>query len=265
MGKYLGDFAVGSTIRGMFNSNQSDGTPITLAGTPVLSCYKLPGLTESVAGVTLAVDFDGKTGLHAFAVDTSADGAFYATASDFALVLTAGTVNAISVVGTEVAHFSLQNRSALRPATAGRTIVVDASGHAAIDWGAVANPTAPNVLTQTSTLVSVGTGAGQINVAGGIVPVQFPTIDLTGVVAASPAPTATAFTVTLDTPLNAGTGAADLVGRFLTFSLGGPRFPAAGVIIAPVVINTSTSVALTFATGTFGSAPVATNPVMISS
>jgi len=123
---YLGDFAAGVTVRGFFNTRKADGTPITLAGTPTLAVYKDGGTTESTTGVTLTVDFDSRTGLHLFAIDTS--DAFYASGSDFRIVITAGTVDLISVVGVKVGEFSINNRSALRPTTAGRTITVDATG-----------------------------------------------------------------------------------------------------------------------------------------
>ncbi len=111
--RYLGDIATGSTLRGSFNTRRSDGTPITISGTPALSVYKDGSTTESTAGVTLTTDFDSRTGHHLFSIDTSADGTFYSSGSDFRVVITAGTVDGISVVGTEVASFSLQNRTTL--------------------------------------------------------------------------------------------------------------------------------------------------------
>ena len=106
---YLGDFASGSTVRGKFNTRQSDGTPITLAGSPTLAVYKDSGTTESTAGITLTVDFDGRTGLHDFVVVLS--DAFYAAQSNYQVVLTAGTVDGVSVVGVKIAEFSIENRS----------------------------------------------------------------------------------------------------------------------------------------------------------
>jgi hypothetical protein len=105
---YLGDFAAGSTVRGLFNTRKADGTPITLAGTPTLGVYKDGGTTETTTGVTLTVDFDSRTGLHLFAIDTS--DAFYSTGSDFTVVISAGTVDSISVVGAVAGRFSINNR-----------------------------------------------------------------------------------------------------------------------------------------------------------
>ena len=120
----IGDFTAGKTVIVRFNTHQADGTPITLAGTPAISVYK-NSTTESTTGVSLTVDYDGRTGLHHVAVDTSADGTFYAAGNDFDLIITTGTVDSISVVGTKVGSFSLANRAALRPTTADRTLDVD--------------------------------------------------------------------------------------------------------------------------------------------
>jgi hypothetical protein len=107
--QYLGDITSGTTIRGSFNTRTAAGVPITLGGTPVLSVYKDAGTTETTTGVTLTVDFDSRTGHHVFAVVTT-DG-FYSTGSDYRVVITTGTVDGTSVVGTEVGSFSIQNRT----------------------------------------------------------------------------------------------------------------------------------------------------------
>jgi hypothetical protein len=130
--KNLGEFTPGKTIRTRFNTHEAGGAPITLAGTPAVSVYK-GSTTESTAGVTLTVDYDGRTGLHEVVVDTSADSTFYAAGSDFDIVITTGTVDSISVVGTVIGTFSLANRAGLRPTTADRTLGVDASGR--VDLG----------------------------------------------------------------------------------------------------------------------------------
>lgn len=108
--RYLGDIKEDATITGSFNTRTAAGAPITLAGTPALSVYKDSSTTESTAGITLTVDFDSRTGHHLFSIDTSAD-AFYAVGSNYRVVITTGTVDGTSVVGTEVACFSICNRS----------------------------------------------------------------------------------------------------------------------------------------------------------
>lgn len=125
---WLGEFDLSSIVYFKFTTRGTTGAPATLAGTPALSVYKTNSTTESTAGVTLTVDFDSRTGFNHVAIDTSADGTFYATATDFAVVITTGTVGGTSVVGEVVGHFTIRNRAGLKPTTAGRTLVVDASG-----------------------------------------------------------------------------------------------------------------------------------------
>lgn len=145
-----GDFTPGKTVYVSFNTHQADGTPITLAGTPACSVYKRGSTTESTAGVTLSADYDSRTGYHIVAIDTSADGTFYSAGSDFDVVVTTGTVDGISVVGTVVGSFSLSNRSALRPTTADRTLDVSAAGEAGIDWANIGSPTTTVGLSGTT-------------------------------------------------------------------------------------------------------------------
>ncbi len=106
--KNLRDFAAKQIVRGSFNSRSTSGAPITLAGTPSLVVYKNNGTTEQT-GVTLNVDFDSKTGYHIFEIDT--DDAFYQKNCDYSVVIAAGTVDSVSVVGVEVGFFSIENRT----------------------------------------------------------------------------------------------------------------------------------------------------------
>jgi len=110
--KYLGNLTEDQTIDFKFSTHQADGTPITLAGTPApaVKVYKGNATdSETATGVTLSVDFDGVTGLHNVNIDTSA-AAFYAVGSDYSVVITVGTVDGVSVVGTVLATFSIENR-----------------------------------------------------------------------------------------------------------------------------------------------------------
>ena len=172
---YVGDFAPGSTVALHFNTHTAAGTPITLAGTPAVSVYK-GSTTESTSGVSLTVDYDSRTGMHYVVVDTSADGTFYAAGNDFSVVITTGTVNGVSVVGTVVGRFSLHARSALRPTTAGRTLDVSAGGEAGLDWANIGSPTTSVALSGTtvssSQVAASVTGAvGSVtgNVGGNVV------------------------------------------------------------------------------------------------
>jgi hypothetical protein len=146
---YQGDFVVGSTVVVRFNTQDPTGAPVTLAGTPAVSVYK-NSTTQSTTGVTLSVDYDGVTGFHSVAIDTSADGTFYAAGNTFDVVITTGTVNGVSAVGDVVGTFSLENRSALMPTTTGRKLDVSAGGEAGLDWNNIGSPSTTQTLSGTT-------------------------------------------------------------------------------------------------------------------
>ena len=126
--QYLGDYAEDyATLNFKFSTHKADGTPIALAGTPAISVYKANGTTQSTAGITLSADFDSVTGLNNVLIDLIAD-AFYAVANDYQVVITTGTVDSVSVVGTVLAHFSIENRF-------NETVVSDKTGFSLSDAG----------------------------------------------------------------------------------------------------------------------------------
>ena len=149
--KHLGDFDTGTVVYGKFTTFQpSTGAAFTLGGTPALSVYKDNSVDQSTSGVSLTASFDSVTGLNHFAVDTSADGTFYAAGSFFDIVITTGTVDSVSVVGSVVASFTLRKNSALKPTTAGRTLDVSSGGEAGVDWANVGSPTTTLNLSGTT-------------------------------------------------------------------------------------------------------------------
>src|SRR6478609_4891710 len=95
---FIGDFRLGDTFDLKFTTRQISGAPFTLAGSPVISAYVGNSTTELTAGITLTVDFDSRTGLNNVRVVASG-GNGYATATNYALVITTGSVNSVSVVG----------------------------------------------------------------------------------------------------------------------------------------------------------------------
>lgn len=108
-GGNLGDYAPSAVVYGKFTTYRpSTGAAFTLGGTPALSVYKDNSTTQSTTGVTLTADFDAVTGLNHFAIDTSADGTFYSAGSNFDIVITTGTVDSVSVVGTVVGSFTIR-------------------------------------------------------------------------------------------------------------------------------------------------------------
>jgi hypothetical protein len=109
------------------------------------------------------------TGLNNVRVEATG-GNGYATATNYALVLTAGTVDSVSVAGYVVGHFSIENRSALMPTTAARTLDVSADGDAEANvtkWlgTAAATPTVAGV-PEVDVTHWIGTAAATPTTAG---------------------------------------------------------------------------------------------------
>jgi hypothetical protein len=103
------DIALGEFYDSKFCTVNTSGVPTTLAGSPVVSAYPDNGTTELTAGITLTVDFDGRTGLHnVHVVATEANG--YAPNTKYILVITTGTVGGSSVVGYVIGEFTVQNK-----------------------------------------------------------------------------------------------------------------------------------------------------------
>jgi hypothetical protein len=166
---YLGDFRLGDTFDTKFTTVATTGAPTTLAGTPVISAYVGNSVTESTTGITLSVDFDGRTGMHNVrVVATSGNG--YATASDYQLVITTGTVGGTSVVGYVIGEFSIEHRSALMPTTAARTLDISAGGEAGLDWANIGSKTTVNDLSSTtiSTSQAVASVSGAVGSVTGL-------------------------------------------------------------------------------------------------
>lgn len=105
---YLGDIPSQQNLDFCFTSVNSSGVPTTLSGSPAISVYKGNSTTQTTVGVTLDVDHDSVTGLNHVRIATT--DVFYATGSDFHVIITAGTVGGSSVVGYRVAEFSIENR-----------------------------------------------------------------------------------------------------------------------------------------------------------
>lgn len=128
----LGDYAPASIIDLHFPTHKADGTPIILAGSPAISVYKSNSATQSTAGVTLDANFDSVTGLNHVRIDTSADGTFYAAGGDYSVVLTAGTVDSVSVVGQVVGRFTLGRGVNIKYVNG---VAVTGTGAAGNRWG----------------------------------------------------------------------------------------------------------------------------------
>ncbi len=174
MSKHLGDFDASAVIYGKFSTYQpSTGATFTLAGSPAVAIYKDASTTESTSGVTLTPNFDSVVGLNHVAIDTSSDGSFYSAGSFFEAVLTSGTVDSINVGGSSVLGFTIRKNSSLKPATAGRTLVVDSSGLGdanTVKLGPSGSGTAQTARDiGANVLLSSGTGTGQLSITSGVV------------------------------------------------------------------------------------------------
>lgn len=132
--RQLGSIIAGSTFDFKFSTYDTDGAPITLAGTPAISVYKDNSTTQTTTGVTLTTDFDSVTGLHNVRIVTT--DSFYAGGSNFQVVITTGTVDSISVVGTVLAEFSIDAsyHSGTAQAGAASSITLSASASATDDF-----------------------------------------------------------------------------------------------------------------------------------
>lgn len=101
------DINLGDTVDFKFTTRRfSTGAPFTLAGTPAVSAYVGNSTTQITAGITLSVDFDSVTGLNNARVVASSGNGF-ALADHVELVITAGTVDSVSVVGEVIGSFAI--------------------------------------------------------------------------------------------------------------------------------------------------------------
>jgi hypothetical protein len=143
------DYALETTFDIKFTTRRfTTGVPFALAS-GVISAYPGNSITQITAGITLTADFDGVVGLNNIrVVATAANG--YATNTNYALVITTGTVDSVSVVGEVVGEFSIEAQSPLRPTVAARTLDVSVGGEAGLDWANIGSPTTAQNLSATN-------------------------------------------------------------------------------------------------------------------
>ncbi len=155
--KYLGDYIDNDTIYIYFTTNDGSGgavAPSTAFEAADVVIYKNNSATQKATtnGITMTSPFDSVVGLHLIAIDTSndtGDAGFWAAGNDYSAILKPDeTVDSQTVVHP-LGQFSIENRSALRPTTAGRTLDVSAGGEAGLDWANVGSPTTAVDLSAT--------------------------------------------------------------------------------------------------------------------
>lgn len=175
---YQGDIRLGATIEFTFTTRRfSTGAPYALAGTPSIEAYQTGSSTPITAGVTLTTNYNSVTGLNHVSI-AATEGNGFATAKDVSVVIAAGTVDSVSVVGETIGSFSIENRSAVMPTTPGRTLDISAGGEAGVDWANVGSPTTTVNLSATTvgsvtatvnaTLVSTGLDAISTTAPAGV-------------------------------------------------------------------------------------------------
>lgn len=158
--KYLGDYVKGSIIDFKFSTQTTAGAPVTFNASPAVSVYKANDTTETPAGVTLTVDFDGKPGCHHVRIDTTADPSIYDSGNDFQVVITGGEVDGIGVTGAVLAIFSIENRF-----DAAETLIVNKGTAQAGAFGditlASGASSTDDYYNDAVVVTTGGTGAGQ--------------------------------------------------------------------------------------------------------
>lgn len=116
--QYIGDFPESATVNIFFTTSDGSGgavAPSTAFENADIEIYKDNSATQraSDAGVTMTSPFDSTTGLHHVSIDTSddTDVGFYATGSDYTVILVPDeTVDGQTVVKV-LAQFSIENRT----------------------------------------------------------------------------------------------------------------------------------------------------------
>ncbi len=129
------DYPLGQTLDFKFTTRQfSTGAPFALVSGAV-EVYEDNDISQIIVGETLTPSFDGVVGFNNLRI-VATGGNGYEVGKSYAAMLSAGTVDGVSVIGEVIAQFSIERSPALRPTTAGRTLDVAATGEVALDFGA---------------------------------------------------------------------------------------------------------------------------------
>jgi len=174
---YLGDFDLDATVNLFFTTHDKSGAaiaPSTALEAADLIIYKnaLVAQKTSTNGITISSPFDSVVGLHLVTIDTSndtADAGFWTAGSEYTVVLSPDeTVDGETVVRV-LAQFSTENRSALRPTVAGRTLDIAAGGEAGVDFANInstldAGDIGANAITAAKIAAGALDGKGDWNI-----------------------------------------------------------------------------------------------------
>ena len=166
---YVGDYNLTTTFHHRFTTVNGSGVPTTFGNTPSAQYYVDGGTTAFTAGLTLTADFNTVTGLNSLAVICTSSATGITSGVNVSVIVAAGTVSGISLVGYPILEYSITRRSPLRPATANRTVLISSTGYAAVDWAAVGSPdssvslSATTLFTTTNVTNNVGAVVTTIN------------------------------------------------------------------------------------------------------
>lgn len=165
------DYTVGDTVYYLFTTRRfSTGAPHQLAGTPAVSAYEDNSTTQITSGITLGVDHDSVTGLNLVTVVASGANGFEA-GKDYHLVVTAGTVDSVSVVGEVVGRFTLSRSAAavdLANGTDGLGAIKSDTAAILVDTGTTLDARIPAALVGGRMDASVGAVAANAITAAAI-------------------------------------------------------------------------------------------------
>ena len=146
---YVGDYNLATTFHHRFTTVNGSGLPTTFGNTPSAQYYVDGGTTAFTAGLTLTADFASVTGLNSLAVICTSSATGLTSGINVSVIVAAGTVSGVSLVGYPIIEYSITRRSPLRPATANRTVLISSTGYAAIDWADIGTPGATQSLSAT--------------------------------------------------------------------------------------------------------------------
>lgn len=162
----LGDQPVNGTVYCYFDTFDSNGASVTISGLAVtdVEIFKNGSMTQRASdnGYALldtdGIDLDGSTGFHGFSVDLSdnSDSGFYAAGSHYLVHIDAITVDSQTVRFS----FEFTIGRLLRPATSGRTVVVDSAG--LVDANAVKVGPTGSGTAQTARDLGAGVNVSQV-------------------------------------------------------------------------------------------------------
>ena len=107
-----GDYQLGGTVYLPFTTRAfATGIPTILAGTPVIEIYEDASVTQITTAETLVVSIDSIVGFNMCSVVASSGNGF-GVGQSYTAIISAGTVDSVSVVGEVIGHFTVEMSAA---------------------------------------------------------------------------------------------------------------------------------------------------------